>query len=248
MNDTHGETGKGWYGFDLDGTLAKYDGWKGIDHIGEPVKPMVDLIKRMHAEGKVIKIMTARAAPRPEPEVAKTRYPLYAGDSIGDVPEYAAKWMLGMVNAGHISDQVEACKFYYKKEWTAIDFIADWCLENLGFLPEIVYQKDYLMLELYDDRAKQVVPNEGWLIEDIAMSKRQRTETTITKIEFVNCKWYDRFGSFLFGMVVMALIVGALQAYLSATMTVPETERKLHDAASDYMQSKLNERVEGLLK
>ena len=34
MNDTHGETGKGWYGFDLDGTLAKYDGWKGIDHIG----------------------------------------------------------------------------------------------------------------------------------------------------------------------------------------------------------------------
>ena len=38
-NDTHGVEGKGWYGFDLDGTLAKYDGWKGIDHIGEPVKP-----------------------------------------------------------------------------------------------------------------------------------------------------------------------------------------------------------------
>lgn len=29
MNDTHGETGKGWYGFDLDGTLAKYDKWFG---------------------------------------------------------------------------------------------------------------------------------------------------------------------------------------------------------------------------
>ena len=64
MNDTHGETGKGWYGFDLDGTLAKYDKWEGIDHIGEPVKPMVDLIKRMHAEGKVVKILTARVAPR----------------------------------------------------------------------------------------------------------------------------------------------------------------------------------------
>lgn len=25
MNDTHGVEGKGWYGFDLDGTLAKYE-------------------------------------------------------------------------------------------------------------------------------------------------------------------------------------------------------------------------------
>lgn len=24
MLDTHGETGKGWYGFDLDGTFATY--------------------------------------------------------------------------------------------------------------------------------------------------------------------------------------------------------------------------------
>lgn len=227
MSDTHGETGKGWYGFDLDGTLAKYDGWKGIDHIGEPVKPMVDLIKRMHAEGKVIKIMTARAAPRPEPEVAKTRYPLYAGDSIGDVPEYAAKWMLEMINAGHISDQVEACTFYYKKEWTAVDFIADWCLENLGFLPEIVYQKDHLMLELYDDRVKQVVPNEGWLIEDIAMSKRQRIVITNTKIEIVDCKWYERFIYFFIGAVVMALIIVLCQKYVVPTTAVPEAECKL---------------------
>ena len=64
IQDTHGQAGSGWYGFDLDGTLAKYDGWKGIEHIGEPVKPMVDLIKRMHAEGKVVKILTARVAPR----------------------------------------------------------------------------------------------------------------------------------------------------------------------------------------
>ena len=71
MNDTHGVEGKGWYGFDLDGTLAKYDGWKGIDHIGEPVKPMVELIKRMHDEGKVVKIMTARVAPKEKPERAQ---------------------------------------------------------------------------------------------------------------------------------------------------------------------------------
>ena len=62
--DTHGENGEEWTGFDLDGTLAAYDEWKGIDHIGKPVKPMVDLIKKLHREGKPVKIMTARVAPK----------------------------------------------------------------------------------------------------------------------------------------------------------------------------------------
>ena len=30
-HDTHGVSGRPWYGFDLDGTLAKYNGWKGIE-------------------------------------------------------------------------------------------------------------------------------------------------------------------------------------------------------------------------
>lgn len=68
MNDTHGVAGTGWYDFDLDGTLAIYDKWEGIDHIGEPVKPMVDLIKKMHGEGKTVKVLTARVSPRPNPE------------------------------------------------------------------------------------------------------------------------------------------------------------------------------------
>ena len=227
MNDTHGETGRGWYGFDLDGTLAKYDGWRGIDHIGEPVKPMVDLIKRMHGEGKVVKVMTDRVAPKEKPEVKPNPYleNHWVIESPDDMP-----WA---VHAG---------------AWTPREFIQDWCYRFLGFVPDIVYQKDHLMTELYDDRVKQVVPNEGWLVEDIARSKRQRVETTIVKREVVNCKWYDRLNSFLFGMGVMTLITVAIQAYLSATVTVPEAERKLRDAVGDYMQSKIDERVSGLLK
>lgn len=38
-NDTLGAAGEAWYGFDLDGTLAKYDKWEGIDHIGGPLSP-----------------------------------------------------------------------------------------------------------------------------------------------------------------------------------------------------------------
>lgn len=232
MNDTHGEKGEGWYGFDLDGTLAKYDGWKGIDHIGEPVKPMVELIKRMHDEGKVVKIMTARVAPR---ENLERRFNPYGGR-----PEYAGGE--GSVDAEHRA----LWAFYYLKEWVARDFIADWCQHYLGFIPEIVHQKDHLMLELYDDRVKQVVPNEGWLVEDIAASKR--VVRRIECVEYINCKWYDRLGSFLFGMVVMTIIVVAIQLYLASTVIVSEAERKLHDAASGYIRSKFNERVEGLLK
>lgn len=49
-----------WIGVDLDGTLAHYDGWKGVDHIGEPIQPMVDLVKQWLNEGKCVKIFTAR--------------------------------------------------------------------------------------------------------------------------------------------------------------------------------------------
>lgn len=217
MNDTHGVTGKGWYGFDLDGTLAKYDGWRGIDHIGEPVKPMVELIKRMHDEGKVVKIMTARIAPH--------------------------KLEDGTVGEAYITvpDGEKGAPRNY-----AHQFINDWCHFNLGFVPEIVYQKDHLMLELYDDRVKQVVPNEGWLVEDIAMSKRQ--VYVRREVEQMDIRWSSRILCFLFGMAVASLLVFAAHVYVAATTTVLEAEQKLHDAASEYMQSKINERVEGLLK
>ena len=126
MNDTHGETGKGWYGFGLDGVLAKYDGWKGIEHIGEPVKPMVELMKRMHDEGKVVKIVTARVAPRKleDGTVGEQFTWLTPGPSLNPDAKY-----------------------------TATRYIQDWCEESaqLGFLPEIVYRKDQFMLELYPE-------------------------------------------------------------------------------------------------
>jgi len=53
----------GWIGVDLDGTLAKYDGWKGELHIGEPVPEMVFRVHKWLAEGRAVKIFTARVAP-----------------------------------------------------------------------------------------------------------------------------------------------------------------------------------------
>lgn len=56
------EARTGWIGVDLDGTLAIYDGWKGVDHIGDPIPRMVDRVRTWLAAGREVKIFTARAA------------------------------------------------------------------------------------------------------------------------------------------------------------------------------------------
>lgn len=50
----------GWIGVDLDGTLAHYDGWKGTEHIGNPVPKMVSRVKDWLKDGVSVKIFTAR--------------------------------------------------------------------------------------------------------------------------------------------------------------------------------------------
>lgn len=54
------DTSKGWIGVDLDGTLAEYDGWHGPAHIGKPIVSMVDRVKAWLAEGRDVRIFTAR--------------------------------------------------------------------------------------------------------------------------------------------------------------------------------------------
>lgn len=50
----------GWIGVDLDGTLARYDGWISPDHIGEPIPIMLERVKQWIADGIIVKIFTAR--------------------------------------------------------------------------------------------------------------------------------------------------------------------------------------------
>lgn len=49
--------------------------------------------------------------------------------------------------------------------YTDVDYvkqcIEDWCIKNLGFILPITNQKDMCMLELWDDRAVQLIPDTG---------------------------------------------------------------------------------------
>ena len=49
-----------WIGVDLDGTLAEYNDWIGIEHIGKAIPLMVERVRGWIAEGKKVKIFTAR--------------------------------------------------------------------------------------------------------------------------------------------------------------------------------------------
>lgn len=53
---------RGWIGVDLDGTLAHYAGWKGADHIGPPVEPMLARVKQWIKDGRDVRILTARVS------------------------------------------------------------------------------------------------------------------------------------------------------------------------------------------
>lgn len=127
----------GWIGVDLDGTLAFYDGWKGPEHIGEPIPSMLARVTRWLSEGKDVRIFTAR--------VDGGTVALSMGDPAGE----------------HVRD-VAKVKGYIER----------WCQEHLGQILPITCQKDYGMIELWDDRCIQVIPNTGRTIADELESER----------------------------------------------------------------------------
>lgn len=59
------KAGDEWIGVDLDGTLARYDGYKGKTVIGAPVTEMVDRVKNWLSQGKDVRIFSARVSDDP---------------------------------------------------------------------------------------------------------------------------------------------------------------------------------------
>lgn len=106
----------GWIGVDLDGTLAHYDGWKGETHIGNPVQPMLERVMVWLAEGKEVRIMTARVC------------------RVGEERDAVVK---------------------------AIDL---WCIAHIGRTLPITHEKDYGMIELWDDRCVAIEKNTGRIL------------------------------------------------------------------------------------
>lgn len=116
----------GWIGVDLDGTIAFYDHWRGPHHIGEPIPAMLDRVKNWVAEGRDVRIFTAR--------VDGGTVALSMGNKDG-----------------------EQCQDISVVE----KFIHAWCEKHIGKVLPVTCRKDYGMIELWDDRCVQVIPNTG---------------------------------------------------------------------------------------
>jgi len=104
-----------WIGVDLDGTLARSEGWRGYDHIGEPIDRMVRRVHDWLDEGITVKVLTARVGSPNSVQPAIQRRLIH-------------RWLRLRCN-----------------------------LPSL----QIVANKDEDMIELWDDRVVQVVPNTG---------------------------------------------------------------------------------------
>lgn len=105
----------GWIGVDLDATLAHYDAWKGIAHIGRPIREMVARVKTWLDAGLDVRIMTARVCSQQSPEDREA----------------------------------------------ARAAITAWCREHLGHSLPVTSEKDWMMIQLWDDRAISVEANTG---------------------------------------------------------------------------------------
>ncbi len=113
----------GWIGVDLDGTLAHFDRWRGPDSIGLPIPSMVKRVEAWIAEGREVRIFTARASePRLIPPV---------------------------------------------KRWLKLHGLPDLRVTNV---------KDFQMIELWDDRAVQVIHNTGRAVQPNTLDEDHKPE------------------------------------------------------------------------
>lgn len=129
-----------WIGVDMDGTLAYYgDEWLPWNVFGPPIEPMVRRIRQWRAEGKEVRIITARVFPH-----------------IHGIPHAS------------VMSAVNTC-LKTRQKFTILDMIGavqDYTQRHVGERLPVTCAKDYMMIEQWDDRAIQVIPNTGRTISD----------------------------------------------------------------------------------
>lgn len=130
----------GWIGVDFDGTLATYTKWEGPTVVGEPIPLMVARVKQWIAEGKDVRIFTARV------------YPL------GLVHTHE---VIVPFDALHMIREVGLLTHNILTAYASVEAIRKWCQLHLGKVLPITCVKDFSMYQLWDDRAVQVESNTG---------------------------------------------------------------------------------------
>jgi hypothetical protein len=144
----------GWIGVDLDGTLAFYERWDGS--IGLPIPEMVERIKRWLDSDQEVRIFTARAS----------------------------EWEPIKDNKVWLDNRTQAtCPRTTEVYERDVKPIEDWCERHLGVRLQVTCRKDFKMVELWDDRAVQVIPNTGQRADAQAVLLGPLPTVTASEIE-----------------------------------------------------------------
>lgn len=139
----------GWYGVDFDGCLAEYTKICAPGELGKPLQPMVDRVKKWIAEGIEVKIFTARAA--------------YSGMTEKDI-EAQIKFSEDFGENLTRDEAIARIKYWNDATEESITAIKAWCKKYIGTALEVTCTKDFRLIELFDDRARQVEFNTGRLL------------------------------------------------------------------------------------
>lgn len=133
----------GWIGVDFDRTLAKYARWQGPEVVGEPILPMVDLVRELLGARRDVRVFTGRIWPLIYVPV---------NENEGWV------WMPGHGGtAGNAKRNEDAI--------TAAKAIRTWTFEQFGTPLALTNIKDFSMSLLFDDIARQVRENTGEVVQ-----------------------------------------------------------------------------------
>lgn len=133
----------GWIGVDFDGTLAEYYDWVAWDQFGKPIPAMVERVRAWIAHGVDVRIVTARVG-----------LPLTNRYNVGWSEINTVQINVCKVTGTEYSNYQMVCK------------IQDWTDTYVGKRLPVQCYKDYNMIELWDDRAMQVIANTGRTLAD----------------------------------------------------------------------------------
>jgi len=89
----------------------------------------------------------------------------WQGDLIGDPIDPMLQRVRKMIRDGK-DVRIFTARMYHDDDGRHRKAIEAWCFEHTGKVLPITNCKDYGMLELYDDRAIQVIPNIGIPIQE----------------------------------------------------------------------------------
>lgn len=81
--------------------------------------------------------------------------PYHIGEPIPRMVERVKEWLAQGIEVRIVTARA------YGAELQTLDAILAWCLKHIGARLAITCVKDYGMIELWDDRAVQVIPNTG---------------------------------------------------------------------------------------